>query len=407
MPRKTEVPEWILKLQERTWEIEILVSGGAIFSLFQASDFILSLFNYIRMTMALPGQGTVLYIVLIGVNLLTFGFGFQLLLRAFWISMVFINYVYPQGVNSKKITWKKPFTVDLDDGSDLYEPIMRTDRLSSTVMYLSIISSFVLAGLIILMCVFFFVIQLFPANLRGFLSEIYAFFFIAYLLDFLSFGFIRKIKGISYFFYPFFLAFDFLSLRTIYRPSLMVFSTNVKKRYAVLIITVFVGFSILSTLFSVQKTFHLPNFFDRRAYRNQLADNVGLGNFYEDEKTSIEPRISIPSKIIQGSFMEVKVTFWADDDQYMELIDKPAGKRFFSDILQVSIDDSVYRNLRWFPFKKESVIGVKTMVPVGDLPIGEHLLVVQNTPEIVAKELRSGLMVHVAKIPFWKDYNNN
>lgn len=401
MANKIEVPEWILKLQERTWELEILVSGGAIFSLFQASEFILNVFNYIQMTMDLSGQGVILFIVMIGIKLLTLGFIFQLLLRTLWISMVFINYVYPQGAQSEKIKWKKPFKIEIDTGSDLYEPIMKTDRLSATAMYVSIISAFVLIGLIILIAVFFLFYQLFPANIKEIILQVFTYLFIIYVFDFLSFGILRKIPFVSYLFYPVFTIFDYLSLRVIYRPSLMVFSTNVKKRYAIAFLFVFTMISITSAYISVQNTFHWSNLFDRRAYRFQLADNVWLANWYEDENPN--SRVSIPSKIIEKDFLEVKVTFWADDDKYMNLIDKPEDKRLFSDIVQISIDDSIYQKPKWFPFKKDSEWGIKTMIPILNLSAGEHLLVVQNTPDIVEKASKSGLGIKIVKIPFWKE----
>jgi len=32
------IPKWLRRLQENSWEMELLISGGAIFSLFQLSD---------------------------------------------------------------------------------------------------------------------------------------------------------------------------------------------------------------------------------------------------------------------------------------------------------------------------------------------------------------------------------
>lgn len=33
-----EVPNWLKELQDNSWEAELLVSGGAVFSLFQLTD---------------------------------------------------------------------------------------------------------------------------------------------------------------------------------------------------------------------------------------------------------------------------------------------------------------------------------------------------------------------------------
>ncbi len=35
----TQVPKWLRNIQENSWELELLISGGAIFSLLQIDDF--------------------------------------------------------------------------------------------------------------------------------------------------------------------------------------------------------------------------------------------------------------------------------------------------------------------------------------------------------------------------------
>jgi hypothetical protein len=43
-----KVPQWLKKLQENSWELELLISGRAIFSLFQLTDVFFKLDERLR-----------------------------------------------------------------------------------------------------------------------------------------------------------------------------------------------------------------------------------------------------------------------------------------------------------------------------------------------------------------------
>jgi hypothetical protein len=50
-----KVPKWLKKLQENSWELELLISGGAIFSLFQLTDVFLNWMNALGALNRIPG----------------------------------------------------------------------------------------------------------------------------------------------------------------------------------------------------------------------------------------------------------------------------------------------------------------------------------------------------------------
>ena len=86
-----EIPEWLKKLQENLWNLELLISGGAIFSLFRFSDLFVEFIGTLRMTAHMPGAGPLLMVGQFGIKVLTLGFSLHLLLRAYWIALVCIN----------------------------------------------------------------------------------------------------------------------------------------------------------------------------------------------------------------------------------------------------------------------------------------------------------------------------
>jgi hypothetical protein len=400
MENKVKIPEWLKNLQENSWELELLISGGAIFTLIKASDIVLNSITYLRMTTAIPL--TIFYIIAIfGLKLLTFGFILHLILRAYWVAMVFINFVFPGGVKKEKLTYKRPFRQYIDERSDLYDSLMRVDKLAGLVMFLSISYSLVIVGLIVVLLV------LGPLVGSLHLKIVYWVFFpslAVYIIDLLSFGSLRKLKYLSYILFPFFKLYDILSLRFIYAKPLLIYSTNINKWKATGIIFVFMLFVLTSTYVTVQRHLKLPNYFDRREYRWQCADNVGFYNFYKDEEGN--GRVTIPSKIIESNFLELTIEYWAIENSYIDLLDKPTNARYMADVFEVCIDDSIYSNIEWFPFwdnTDKNTLGIKAMIPIMHLSQGKHILYVSHSKEIREKAEQNNMGVYTTEIPFWKN----
>ena len=120
-----KIPKWLSDLQENSWELELLISGGAIFTLFQVSDVWINWMEVIGITGSIPARSVFLMLGTLGLEVLKIGFISHLILRAFWLSMVCINYVFPAGINEDKVKWKKPYKVSLSGEKDLKTPILK------------------------------------------------------------------------------------------------------------------------------------------------------------------------------------------------------------------------------------------------------------------------------------------
>ena len=70
---KRKIPKWVKSVQENSWELELLISGGAIFSLYQLSEFYIDWIQHIRMTNHFAGAGMLLMIGMFGIKILTLG----------------------------------------------------------------------------------------------------------------------------------------------------------------------------------------------------------------------------------------------------------------------------------------------------------------------------------------------
>jgi len=403
------IPKWLKELQDNSWELELLISGGAIFTLFQISDIWLNWLESMSIISFLPGRAIFMLLGTLGLETLKLGFVLHLILRSYWLAMVCINYVFPDGIRKDKVKWKKPFAMDIEENEDLQKQIVSVDKLCGLVMYLSIISTFLLAGIIFTIFITLSV-PLINQVSTGAVGVILLFAFLVYIADLLLSGILRKVPYISYILYPFFLFYDLLSLRKIYQKPALLFYSNISYWKFTLSAALFFTIAGTFSYLNIYRIMHWPNVFDKREYKWQMSDNDAINySFYRDELDNGEFRfVLIPSKIIKGNFLEVFIRYekWSDD--LIERIDRPDSLRFFSNAVAVAIDDSIYTETEWFPTWNERIenIGITAMIPIQNLKNGKHILRVGCSNNVSKPE---SVWEHdfcndpPSTIPFWKD----
>ena len=412
MDNKVNIPKWLKELQDNSWEIEILISGGAIFSLIQFSNFFMNWSVTLNMSSTYPGMAVFIMIVVFSIKILIIGFMLHLLLRAFWLALLCVNFVYPQGIDKNKINQKKPFTFS-SDLFDLKSQIMKIDSYCASIMYLSIISFVAILGLLFS----FFVLIFLTLGVSELLWSVFLVFFILYVIDFITFSFIRKIPYLSYLLFPFFKLFDFLSFRIIFQKSLWMMNTNINKIKFTIGMISFLMFAGFLTYLSIYKTMHWPNMFDSRTYRWEGASSTNdlymKENLYMDNwDKEIVSRGGISSKVQTGNLLEVFVTYRASMDELIEMTSDIDSLKRFDKIMIIKVNDSLYQNVEWVFTRKlnESLYGITTMLPIENLKNGLHRIKVytdytkQSQKEI--EEQGNRLRIDF-EIPFWVDRQNN
>jgi len=60
-------PAWLQNLQENSWELELLISGGAVFSLIQLPDYLWGWLNTVKIQTSLPGFSLFLICGILGI----------------------------------------------------------------------------------------------------------------------------------------------------------------------------------------------------------------------------------------------------------------------------------------------------------------------------------------------------
>jgi len=407
---KNPVPQWLQNLQDNSWEIELLISGGAVFTLLQFPDLFLNFMRTVKITSDLPGTALSLIMGMACIKILTNGFILHLLLRAFWLAMVCINYIYPQGIDGRKMQRAYPFRSRHVEG-DLREQIMHVDRLSGLVIFMTIISSIIVIGFLAALILILFSIERLEQSggIAGAISEAISYLLLVYFVDLLSMGFIRRIPVLAWVLFPFFYLFDILTFRSFYARPLAMFSSNVQRPAFVAGAMAFILITGVTTYIPLARGMHWPRHKCARQYRDQLtSSNIALVQRYYADQCDPNRRgvVSIPSHLIENNYLQVNLLYDRWMDGLLDNSHPQKDKRFLSDLIEIKLDDSLCQNIAWMEVKAEedSQIGLVAILDISQLPNGAHKVKIQSKelPNAKYMKVRSELLYKVS-IPFWKD----
>jgi hypothetical protein len=407
---KHVIPKWLKELQDNSWELELLISGGAIFTLFQVSEIWLNWLESMSVISFLPGRAIFILLGTLGLETLKLGFILHLILRSYWLAMVCINYVFPEGIRKDRVKWKKPFAVRLNENEDLQGQIVAIDKLCGLVMYLSIISTFLLSGIIFTIFATISIPIINQIN-TGIVGVIFLFAFFVYIADLLFAGILRKIPYLSYLVYPFFKLYDLLTFRRIYQKPAMLFYSNIT--YWKFTLSALLFFSIAGTIsyLNTYKIMHWPNVFDERDYRWQMVDSEEEFNYtmYKDELLGDKiPAFHIQSKIIKENYIELFVQYRVMFDELVGALPGKKDEKFLSEIIGIAIDDSTYQQVDWFRTTNKSALGLglTAIIPIDHLEDGKHIIKLGCSDKLKARASEIEYFDEKCRefiIPFWKD----
>lgn len=145
-------PSWINKVQEESWQAELLVSGAVIVALFYAPSLVinwLEYFIYRADTFIAPFIGYFSLFIMTGVYILIILLVIHFILRAWWIALLGLDFVFPHGVGDKPYMtvtkgildlYKRDFTAPQDE-------IKRLDKIGSLMF--SIILTYIMVYIMI------------------------------------------------------------------------------------------------------------------------------------------------------------------------------------------------------------------------------------------------------------------
>ena len=428
--------KWLEILQQESWQLELLISGFSIFLLAQSYEPLGNLDDQISLLLSGSGYYGLLqipYQVMLGAwYVLIINLILHVLLRGLWISTIGLRYVSGD-VDFNKLDISPKFDQFLRSkivSFDLY--IQQLEKLCSSVFGFTFLIIFILiSGGLFVVGIFILAMTMQVIDNRfgdlwvlvvvPFLL-IYLLGGFIYFLDFITLGWIKRKKGIAKFYYPIYRFFSVITLAFIYRPIYYNLLDNKFGRNIVLfLIPYLISFTLIASL-SINTQAYLPG--------NRPLQSIN-NNFYDD---TLEDRAlysaSISSKYVKNGYTQLFLPYVArTDDKVIEAICpdlKPAktGFSFFgindplrnnmnadfaldchAQRFKIYINDSLLNNIkyRFFEHPTRKNIGLLTVLDVGYLPRGEHVIkvdvkILQNSNAKDTLFFRES-----ALIPFWKE----
>ena len=421
------------KLQEESWQLELLISGFAIFGLFTAFEPISISVKEAQSTQQIY-KFIISLVALISCMILIFNLILHVLLRGLWIGALGLRYV-SDDIDYDELKYSNKFTNYLKKKVGSFDKYIATlENYCSIIFAVSFLLIFYVLALtftiIFIALIGNYILD--NEDLPNWVSKgvgvpLMVFVVMGMLItfiDFVSQGWLKKKKWISKMYFPIYWVFSYITLSFLYRPLVYNFLDNkFGKRLSFLLIPIFIILFIGLSL-----KYNYSNYFDENITSSDYQMN---SNNYEDmldEKFEEIDDVVIQSKIITDPFLKVFVAY--NDNIENRIFHYNPGLKPKKDIRGLSSDikinsnfidakkrDSLRReyiktfNSIYFTqidslkfesdfvvgTSKKGTLGFETYLKTSNLNEGKHLFKLRRYRVIESDTT----ILTIAKIPFW------
>ena len=367
-----ETPKWLKKLQENSWEAEILISGGSIFSLLQLNNWIVEYSTSLKEIFLISGFNQILVFIFLCVNAITVGFIVHLILRGYWIAIVCLDYGAPNGINLQKLKITGSYLQEAKS-TNLRNQIVLLDKVSGNMFFMSLACLLSIVGFILVDVTF----HLFIFWLDGYDVELlFAIPWLIFYLDMFSSGLLRRSKWISWIYRPIYLYFNYVSLAFIYRPWFQILFTNINRWKALAAAAVLLAVAFFLTASSAFGSLHYPRVLDGRKLDLTFGNTKYTDSFYESRYPEGEEiyRASIQSDLINDNYLRIFIPYKKQYDEF--IIDQNATE--LHQIIVIRLDDQLVSNPDWLAGDRimSNQIGITCFLPIIEIDKGKHTLTI-------------------------------
>lgn len=424
------------KLQQESWQLELLISGFAIFGLFSATEPIQVNYDIAQNDNNLVPT-IIWYAAKVSCWILISNLLVHVILRGLWIGSLGLRYVSGD-IDYEELKYNDKFTTFLKKKIGSFDKYIATlENYCSILFAVSFLFIFYFfACLLCLITILLTIFTFLDTNLNGVWEKISVavgiglILFIVFgslltFIDFISQGLLKKKKWMTKIYFPFYKIFSVITLSFLYRPLVYNFLDNkFGKRLSLILIPVYVGIIIFST-FNYQKS----NYINKESSSSKYYANA---NNYEDQILKENDFIrfaSIPSKVITDNYLKLFLIYGNNlEDRIFEFNEglKPEEdqrglksenfsfsssyryqrndslrKEYYhtlNDIHSIYIDNKKYASDFIATTNNFKKFGFETFLDIDTLPKGKHILKVLRK-KIIRKDTLNTVLV---TIPFWK-----
>lgn len=434
----TNIPSWLQNQERNSWQIELIISGGMIFTLWTLPEFFL--LKYQETIITAPFNTSHAIVFFGGLTLsraLLIGFGVNLLLRALWLAFLGVHYAFPNGLDYEKLDYSPHFSDRNSKENDSVSRILLVEKYCSLSFSLAIFMAICTAGALFSMYLLFaYVLEyILPYDLIDTpeFGYIIGFLFIGIsfgLLDRLVFRSLKRFKSLQKIFYLISKVISYLNFTWLFKYEWNTLLSNLSRWK--LHLTTFgyflIAFVISLSDYGITDFFSIPiesNVFDHRAYKNPVSSELMQNDEYDMHlgATGLIKEMSIPSEIISSSFLPIFIVYDEFQDETFKFLGKEMGiimeweRRYGDSIIVknsesyvemldscfvIKINDQDVSDLKWY-YRKHPIteqLGFHTKIDIDSLPRGEHT--VKGWFNSYESKLDSG-RYFFRVIPFWKE----
>ncbi len=430
---KPEFKKLLQKLQEESWQLELLISGFAIFGLFMA-------FEPIKTSMYEAKNSGQMYtfvisfVALISCSILIFNLLLHVLLRGLWIGALGLRYVSGD-IDFDNLKYSPKFTKYLKKKVGSFDKYIATlENYCSVIFAISFLLIFYVLALTFTMITialignFIVDSETLPSWItKGVGPALIIFLMIGMLITFIDFatlGFLKKKKWISKVYFPIYWVFSFITLSFLYRPLVYNFLDNKFGRRLSMILVPFYVLILIASSFKYKHSNYLnvnssstEIIANSKNYENLLTDD---NEFIEDvviqSKVITDPYIKVfvkfsekvenivfdfntglkPEKDLRGLRSNIKINGGSIETRNIDSLKREYLKTF-NYIYSVDVDSTNLKSDFILSKGKKDEFGFETFLGIKHLNEGKHLLKV-NRLRIIKGDTTKRL---VSQIPFW------
>lgn len=351
--KKKNFSDWLEVLQQESWQLELLISGFAIFGLFAARPVI----NEMTSNIMINGNANIAPVFILAMTLplawiiFTSNLIIHVFVRGLWIGAIGLRYVSGDidyeslRYNSRFTTYYKKKIGSFDDY------IERLERISSVIFSLTFLMFFIMLSFLLFVAILAafaiitghifgdvntasggFTINFEENKITGIIISIiimtFLFMGIFVFIDFITFGFFKKRKSrwFSWFYLKVYRFFSFITLSFMWRPLYLNFlDQKFTKKTLILAFPYSMVLTILLPNMTLIGSSYTPDFSRAADQGDDITNGAFYFNHYDDERikhmdnnnTKRIDHVSIPSKLISRKSFQFFVNFHEIDEKLL------------------------------------------------------------------------------------------
>lgn len=292
---KSEFSDWLEYLQQESWQLELLISGLAIFGIWEGKSFLDDFAQNMELNTSddlSQYLSVVLYFLKISWSIFFINLITHVFFRGLWIGAIGLRYVSGD-IDYKVFNYSDRFEKYLEEkvgGFDSY--IERLEKFSSIIFSFTFLLVFFFLSILSLVLFFVMIAELsqkwFPGNEELIMIPCLIFYLLMFLtvfVDFISFGILKRIKSprFSIFYLWMYRITGVVTLSFLYRPLLFNFIDNkYTKRLVILAIPYIAFVTFIFPSIGVNTYNYMPSFDAEEPYNYEISAASFNYVYYDD-----------------------------------------------------------------------------------------------------------------------------